>query len=91
MKHTPEELDRGQLDFMWNFLKFGSQKANIPALKESCEMLRCAMVQKTGGCRESDPEGYVDIADVGTIINCIVIETMCLYLSGELDNIQERK
>lgn len=90
MKHNVKELDDGQLDMMWNFLRMGYQKANIPALKEYCEQLRQAMVQKTGGRRENEPEGYVYIEDVGTIVNCIVIETMCLYLSGDLDKLEQR-
>ena len=88
MKHNVKELDDGQLEMMWNFLRMGYQKANIPALKEHCEQLRQAMVQKTGGRRENEPEGYVYIEDVGTIVNCVVIETMCLYLSGALDKIE---
>ena len=35
MKHGIEELDRGQLDLMWNFLRFDcGQKSDIPTLKE---------------------------------------------------------
>ena len=88
MKHTPEELDRGQLDLMWNFLKFGAQKPNVAALKEHCELLRRLMLQKTGGQDRTGNKGDVDINDTGTIINCIVIESMCLYLSGELDKLE---
>lgn len=87
-KHTVDELDKGQLDLMWNFLRFGSQKPNIPALKDLCEQLRQAMVQKTGGQRDNDPKGYVKLEDVETIVNSIVIETMSLYLSGELDKLE---
>lgn len=88
MKHNTRELDAGQLDLMWEFLRFGKQKANIPALKDLCEQLRQAMVQKTGGRREVEPDGYVDSADVGTIVNSIIVETMCLYLSGDLDKLE---
>ena len=91
MKHNTKELDEGQLDMMWNFLRFGNQEANIPALKDLCEQLRQAMVQKAGGRREKEPECYVDIQDVGTIVNCIVIETMCLYLHGDLDKLESNK
>ena len=84
MKHTPKELDMGQLDMMWNFLRMGYQKPNIPALKESCDLLRKAMIQKTAGQKDG-----VSFDDIGTIINCIVIETMCLYLSGELEKFED--
>ena len=87
-KHIVAELDKGQLDLMWNFLRFGAQKPNIPALKDLCEQLRQAMVQKTGGQRDDDPRGYVKLDDIGTIVNSIVIETMALYLSGGLDKLQ---
>lgn len=84
MKPTLEALDMGQLDMMWNFLRMGSQKPNVSALKENCNLLRKAMIQKTAGQRA---DGGVSFDDIGTIINCIVIETMCLYLSGSLDKI----
>ena len=89
MPHNTKELDKGQLDFMWSFLMMGSQKSNIPVLKEYCEMLRQAMIQKTAGQRKDDPSCYVDFQDVGTIVNCIVIEAMTLYLSGDLEKLEK--
>lgn len=88
-KHTIKELDAGQLDLMWNFLMIGKQKSNIPALKEYCDQLRQLMIQKTAGQRKNDPNNYISFQDLGTIVNSIVIETMCLYLSGDLDRIKE--
>lgn len=32
--------------------------------------------------------GNVNFADLGTIVNGIVIEAMCLYLSGALDELE---
>jgi len=88
-KHSTYDLDMGQLEFMWNFLRFGAQRPNVPALKDLCEQLRQAMIQKTAGQRKGDPEHYIDLFnDTGTIINCIVIETMALYLSGGLDRLE---
>ena len=75
-----------QLDMMWSFLMMGQQKANITALKENCELLRQAMMQKTGGQQKG-----VDFNELETITNCIVIEAMCLYLSGELDKIESEE
>ena len=46
-KHSTYDLDMGQLEVMWNFLRFGAQRPNVPALKDLCEQLRQAMVQKT--------------------------------------------
>ena len=88
-KPTIQNLDAGQLDMMWSFLVMGNQKSNIPALKENLDLLRQAMIQKTAGQRKDDPAGYVDFADVGTICNIIVCETMALYLSGDLDRLEE--
>lgn len=84
-----KSLDEGQLMAMWNMLRMGYQKANIPALKDLCDQLRQALIQKTAGQRKEDPSYYVDFGDIGTIANSIVIETMCLYLSGALDKLQE--
>lgn len=89
-KHSTYDLDMGQLDLMWNFLRYGAQKPNVPALKDLCEQLRQAMIQKTGGQRKDDPENYVELTDIGTIINSIVIETMALYLSGKLDRLERK-
>ena len=83
MSSTPQ-TDKRQLEMMWNFLKMGVQKPNVPALKELCATLRQAMLQKTAGQRADKPND-VDFDDVPTIVNCIVIEAMCLYLSGWLD------
>ena len=74
MKHDTDALDMGQLDFMWNFLRMGHQKSNVPELKSLCERLRQAMIQKDGGQRGTT--GNVDFRDVGTIVNSIIIETI---------------
>ena len=89
-KPTVQDLDMGQLDLMYSFLQVGHQRANIPALKDLCDQLRQAMIQKTAGQRSDDPKQYVPFANIGTIVNSIVIETMCLYLSGELDRLEAR-
>jgi hypothetical protein len=86
--YNVKNLDAGQFDLMWSFLRMGYQKANIPALKGLCNQLRQAMIQKTAGQRD-DPKFYTQFEDISTIINSIVIETMALYLSGELDKLEE--
>lgn len=85
MKHNLSNLDNGQLDMMWTFLMMGQQKPNISALKENCDLLRQMMIQKTGGQRD---EKDADFNDLITVLNCIVIEAMCLYLSGSLDKLE---
>ncbi len=92
MKHSIKELDKGQLDLMWNFLRFDcGQKSDIPTLKRHLDMLRQAMTQKTGGQKKYKDSQDIDFNDVGTIGNCIVIETMQLYLSGDLDKLEKLK
>ena len=86
-KPDVKQLDAGQLDAMYNMLRMGFQTANIPALKEHCDLLRQAMIQKDAGQRKDSPACNVKFEDLGTIINCIVIEAMCLYLSGDLDKL----
>ena len=88
-KATVENLDRGQLDLMWNFLKMGSGKPNISALKENLDALRQMMIQETGGQEPYRKSHEISFDDLGTIINCIVIETMQLYLSGGLDKLEQ--
>lgn len=88
MKHTVEELDKGQLSLMWNFLRFGSVKSNVKVLKRLLDDLRQAMIQMTAGQEQYKKSYEVPSSDVGTIVNSIVIEAMCLYLSGDLDKLE---
>ena len=79
-----------QLDMMWSFAQMGGwrkEQANINILKDSCEFIRKAMTQKTAGQRKNIAN-HVDWNDLETHINIIVIETMILYLSGILDEIE---
>lgn len=82
-----KKVKRDSFDTMWAFLQMGWQKSNIPALKEHCEMLRKLMTQKTAGQREDKPTD-IPFAELDTILNFIVIEAMCLYLSGDLDKLE---
>ena len=85
MKNNPAE----QLGLMWNFLKMGNQKANIPLLKEYVFDLIQLMTQKTAGQRGNKTD--ISFDDIETIKNCIVIEAMALVLSGKLDEEMENK
>ena len=82
-----DKVRRDSFDAMWGFLQIGWQKSNIPALKEHCEMLRKVMTQKTAGQREDKPTD-IPFAELDEILNFIVIEAMCLYLSGDLDKLE---
>lgn len=74
------------LDTMWAFLQMGGQKADIPALKEYCGIFRRMMIQKTAG--QQNNKSDISFAQLDTICNAIVIESMSLYLSGELDRLE---
>ena len=83
-----KKVKRDALDTMWAFLQIGGQKSNIPALKKYCEAFRQAMMQKTGGQEKHRNSGDIDLAEIDTIANFIVIEAMALYLSGDLDKLE---
>ena len=87
-RYSVAALDAGQLDIMWQMLQLGQQRSNIPALKNYLDQIRQALIQKTAGQRNGDPRYYTDWQDFGTICNCAIIETMCLYLSGDLDKLE---
>lgn len=89
-----DKLDSGQLDLMWNFLRFkgdGVKLNEVEALEKHLNELRTAMVQKTGGQEKysSKTEGAVNIDDLDTIINCIVIEAMSIYLGGGFEMLKK--
>ena len=81
-----ERIKEESLDTMFAFLQMGSQKPNVEALKENCEWVRKAMLQKTAGQRK-DKKTDVDFKELDIRINFIVIEAMALYLSGALDDL----
>lgn len=83
----PIDVKHDSFDAMWSFLQMGCQKPDIPGLKEHCKTLREMMMQKTAGQRKDKPND-VDFADLDMLCNFIVIEAMCLYLSGDLDRLE---
>lgn len=96
--HTPptwlDKLDGGQLDLMWQFLQFHGEKPTvkeIEGLEENLDSLRVLMVQKNGGQegRSTKTEGAVDFADIKTVLNNIIVETMWIYLSGGFKMLKE--
>ena len=81
------KLDGGQLDLMWNFLRFHRDKPTvkeIDGLIENLDRLRTMMIQKGDGSREGKTAGAELFDDMETVLNNIVVETMWLYLSGGL-------
>lgn len=94
MSKWTKKVDNGQLELMWNFLKFKKDGVNlkdIQNLESLLDDLRTAMLQKTGGQEKyaEKSKGDINIEDVGTIVNCIVIETMHIYLHGGFEKLKE--
>lgn len=80
-----KKVKQDSLDAMWQFLQMGKQKSNVKALADYCRLLQCMMMQKTAGQRQDKPKDQ-SFDDLDAITNGIVIEAMCLYLSGDLWN-----
>ena len=92
MKHTIQELDAGQLQLMWNFLKLrknGCTKQDVEVLKEHLDKIRQALIHKTAGQRKDDGENIVDFSELGTYINFIVMGALVLYIYGGLDILED--
>lgn len=90
-KHTLAELDGGQLDIMWQFLRLRPEeqtctRKDVEALEENLDVVRRALIQKTAGQRRV---GGVDYNEIGTYINIIVACAMTLYLYGGLAKLKE--
>lgn len=76
-------------DTMWDFLKDGKQKANIPALKEYVYDLIKMTMQKDAwqrGTAGSIPWEYLDMT-----LFSIVCEATALVLSGRLDELEDKE
>ena len=88
-----EKLDAGQLDIMWQFLQIQPKntctKYDVQKLKEYLDKIRQALIQKTAGQRKDDPKRYVDLADLGTYINLVVLQSLTLYIYGGLDVLEQ--
>lgn len=68
-------LDGGQLDVMWNFLRFHGDKPSvkeIEGLKGNLDRLRTMMIQKGDGHREGKTTGAELFTDMETVLNNIV-------------------
>jgi hypothetical protein len=86
------KLDGGQLDMMWNFLRFHGKRPTvreIEALEENLDRLRTMMIQKGDGSREGKTAGAELFDEMETVLNNIIIETMWLYLVGGLKMLKE--
>ena len=91
-KQTLQELDAGQLDLMWNFLRISKKKPDkqtVQNLINHIDVIRKAMMQKNAGQEKYSKKDAVDIADIGTYINFVVLDVMALRVDGVLDMLLE--
>ena len=87
MSYYKEQFDARGFDTMWTFLQMGRcQKSNIPKLKEAIQDLIKMMSQKSSGKNNKDIN-WEENFDM-TIIT-IICESVELYLSGDLDKLEE--
>ena len=87
-----KDLDAGQLDFMWNFLKFKGKDLSIhdiKGIKDNLDAIRQLMIQKTGGQKNYKKSYELDINDLGTYVNTVVIQAMSIYLCGGFDILEK--
>lgn len=87
MTISSKQLEEDMFDTMWAFLQMGKQKANYPMLKELCMELRQMMMQKTAGQRKGKKD--IPFDNLERVKNGIVVEAMCLVLSGELEYLEK--
>ena len=85
-----EKVKKDSFDTMWTFLMMGAQKSNVSFLIECCERLKRCMTQKTAGQPEYAKAGDERFeTSLDQLMNFIIIETMCLWLSGDLKKLEE--
>ncbi len=92
MKHDLEDLDAGQLDFMWSMMRLrkgGATKNDVQALKGYLNAIRQALIQETGGEQTQSSSASVPFSDVGTYINMAIVGSLWLIVTGALDELEK--
>lgn len=92
INRSVKNLDAGQLDFMWNFLRFKGKDLSIhdvKGIKNNLDCIRQIMIQKTGGQEQYKKSFEIDINDLGTYINTVIIQVMSIYLCGGFDILEK--
>ena len=91
-KQTITELDAGQLELMWSFLQFKKQAlslADIEGIENNLNSIRQLMIQKTAGQKQYSTGEALDLANLGTYINFVVIYAMSIFLNGGFEKLKE--
>lgn len=92
MKHDLENLDAGQLDFMYSMMRLrkdGATKSDVNSLKGYLDAIRQAMIQMTGGEQPSSTAASVPLSDTGTYINLAITAALWLRVTGALDELEK--
>lgn len=85
-----KKFDKRGFDTMWTFLQMGHQKTNIPQLKKAIQDLILMMKQKDAGQRNN--KNTLDVEEnFDMIIVTIVCESIAIYLSGKLDDLEKEQ
>lgn len=90
MGYYKKEFDKRGFDTMWTFLQMGHQKPNISQLKKAIQDLILMMKQKDAGQRNN--KNTLDVEEnFDMIIVTIVCESIAIYLSGKLDDLEKEQ
>lgn len=87
MGYYNNEFNKRGFDTMWTFLQMGQQKSNVSQLKKTIQDLIQMMTQKTAGQKVNTKDISLEQNFDMTIIT-IVLESVALYLSGDLDKLE---
>ena len=90
LSYYKQEFDKRGFDSMFVFLQMGQQKSNIPVLKNAIKDLLTMMTQKNSGQKENDKKSINWEENFDMTIITIVCESVGLYLSGDLDKIENK-
>lgn len=90
LNYYKQEFDKRGFDNMFAFLQMGQQKSNIPVLKNAIKDLITMMTQKNSGQKENDKKSINWEENFDMTIITIVCESVGLYLSGDLDKIENK-
>ena len=85
-----KKVKKDSVDTMWALMRMRAQKSNVPILSECCARLKRKKKKKTAGQLEyakAGDERYETSLD--QLMNFIIIETMCLWLSGGLNKLKD--
>ena len=91
MGYYKEEFNKRGFDTMFKFLQIGNQKANVPQYKQAIQDLITMMTQKNSGQIHNSNKSINWEENFDMTIITIVCESVALFLSGNLNKLEEDK